>query len=181
MRASKRNDILEAAKRVVQRDGVTALSYEAVASESGLTKGGLLYHFPSRDALLRGLHEHVAGQWEQHMVEEAGGGPEDCDAATRFAAYTRASQNPDRAELLLMLEASEDPETYAIWDEIFLRWGVQPPAAGAEEEQVRQFIARLAADGLWFYEALGTDPLDPQLRERVVTAITRLGATDSPH
>ena len=52
MRTSKRDSILQAALHVVETDGVTAVTYESVAAASGLTKGGLLYHFPSKDALV---------------------------------------------------------------------------------------------------------------------------------
>nr|WP_255727474.1 MULTISPECIES: hypothetical protein [unclassified Nesterenkonia] len=94
-----------------------------------------------------------------------------------------------------MLEASEDPVANAAWDEVFARWAPQPPgvprpaeaplSTGTQETQaldddaaeaaaVQRFIARLAADGLWFYEALSTERLDPRLRERVTEEIIAL-------
>lgn len=172
MRQSKRDTILEAAKRLIQRDGVTALTFESLAAESGLTKGGLLYHFPSRDELLRGLHAHVAGRWEQCMESEAGGPAAEVDDDARFAAFVRSSQFPDRAELLLMLEAVENPTTNAIWEHVYSRW--VPDAPAAVDDDVMTFIARLAADGLWLYESLETQKLDPAVRARVVEEIIRL-------
>src|SRR5699024_10630292 len=83
MRESKREKILQAAVAVVQRDGVTALTYESVAAESGLTKGGLLYHFPSREDMVNALHTYVADRWEQAMVAEAGAGAEQLDDDAR--------------------------------------------------------------------------------------------------
>ena len=41
MRTSNRSKILEAAARVVQREGIRSFTYDAVAEEAGLTKGGL--------------------------------------------------------------------------------------------------------------------------------------------
>lgn len=189
MRPSKRHEILDAATRVVQREGVTTLTYESVAAEAGMTKGGLLYHFPSREELLLGLHRHVAQNWELALEAQAGGTAQELSRDERFRAFVRLSQNPERAELLLMLEASEDPVANAAWDEIFARWAPQPPevperaATGdseradddaAEAAAVQRFIARLAADGLWFYEALSTERLDPRLRERVTEEIIAL-------
>ncbi|SCE54411.1 helix-turn-helix domain-containing protein, partial [Streptomyces sp. OspMP-M43] len=55
MRTSKRTQILEAATRVVQREGVKSVTFDSVAAEAGLTKGGLLYHFASRDDLVRAI------------------------------------------------------------------------------------------------------------------------------
>ncbi len=171
MRQSKRTEILEAGKRVIQRDGVTTLTYESVAAEAGLTKGGLLYHFPSREDLMLALHQHMAATWEQCLEDEAGGASGELSAQQRFAAFARLSQNPDRAELLLMLEAAEDRQASPVWDEVYERW---TPGAPAEGGSTAEFIARLAADGLWFYEALRTSPLDPAVRERVVEEIIEL-------
>nr|WP_275955631.1 MULTISPECIES: hypothetical protein [unclassified Nesterenkonia] len=123
------------------------------------------------------------------MEAQAGGTAQELSHDERFRAFVRLSQNPERAELLLMLEASEDPVANAAWDEVFARWAPQPPevpdraATGdsekadddaAESAAVQRFIARLAADGLWFYEALSTERLDPRLRERVTEEIIAL-------
>lgn len=180
MRQSKRDDILEAAKHVVQREGVTMLTYESVATEAGLTKGGLLYHFPSREALLLALHEYVAAQWEACLEAEGGGTAEQLSPEQRFAAFTRLSQNPDRAELLLMLEAGEDHAANAAWEAVYSRWAPGPPqvdeTGDPDDDELRAFVARLAADGLWFCEALAPKPLDEAVRSRVVEAIITLGA-----
>ena len=50
-----RRRILDAAEQVVLRDGVGHLTLEAAAAEAGLSKGGVLYHFPTRDALVAGM------------------------------------------------------------------------------------------------------------------------------
>ncbi|WP_246126136.1 TetR/AcrR family transcriptional regulator [Nesterenkonia populi] len=183
VRESKREQALEAATRVVQRDGVTALSYEAVAAEAGLTKGGLVYHFPSREALLRALHEHVSGGWERYMAqqvsdESALAHPDELDDHSRLEAYVRGSAspagNPDRAELQLMLQAAEDPESQAIWSGVHDRWAPRLPEE-ADDEAVDRFLARLASDGLWLYEALADRQLDPSLRERLIRRILERG------
>ncbi|WP_216318471.1 TetR/AcrR family transcriptional regulator [Deinococcus aestuarii] len=46
--------LLEAAGRVLQTQGA-ALSLDAVAREAGVSKGGLLHHYPGREALLSAL------------------------------------------------------------------------------------------------------------------------------
>lgn len=191
MRQSKRTLILEAGSRVVQRGGVTALTYESVAQEAGLTKGGLLYHFPSREALLLALHEYVAGQWEAAMEADAGGAAGEVDAEARFLAYARLHETPARAELLLMLEASGDEAASAVWNAVHDRWappvpqtGVAASAAGSDvggdydATAVRAFLARLAADGLWLYEALDDEGLDPALHDRLLREMARMASGD---
>jgi AcrR family transcriptional regulator len=51
-RERSREEILEAARIVLLRNGVAATTLEAVAQEAGLSKTGLYYYFPSKDALL---------------------------------------------------------------------------------------------------------------------------------
>ena len=48
-----------AAAKVIERDGAGHLTLEKVAAEAGVSKGGLLYHYPSKDALLQGLLDHL--------------------------------------------------------------------------------------------------------------------------
>lgn len=108
MRPSNRSKILDAAIRVVHRDGVTGITFESVAAEAGLTRGGMLYHFPSRDALLLGIHEHLANQWEALLEKVAGKPAHEASAEERFAAYVQACAQgkSTRVELQLMLEGA---------------------------------------------------------------------------
>lgn len=46
MRPSKKSAIVEAAMRVAEEQGLSAVTIDAVAEQAGITKGGLLYHFP---------------------------------------------------------------------------------------------------------------------------------------
>ena len=51
---------------IVEKQGLAALTYESLAAESGLSKSGLIYYFPSRQTLLKliqllGKHGSVGG------------------------------------------------------------------------------------------------------------------------
>ncbi|MEN9308893.1 MAG: hypothetical protein RL173_2825, partial [Fibrobacterota bacterium] len=50
-----RDHILQATATLVLAEGPSALTLEAAAKASGISKGGLLYHFPSKEALILGL------------------------------------------------------------------------------------------------------------------------------
>ncbi|MGW0003015.1 TetR/AcrR family transcriptional regulator [Nocardia grenadensis] len=57
--------VLEAAERMfAERGGRVSLS--DIAAAAGVTKGGLMHHFPNRDALLAGVTEHlIAKVWAE--------------------------------------------------------------------------------------------------------------------
>jgi AcrR family transcriptional regulator len=50
-REQSREEIVDAARRVMLRDGIAATTLAAVAKEVGLTKTALYYYYPSKDAL----------------------------------------------------------------------------------------------------------------------------------
>ncbi|MFJ5868432.1 TetR/AcrR family transcriptional regulator [Streptomyces parvus] len=183
MRTSKRSQILEAATRVVQREGVKSVTFDSVAAEAGLTKGGLLYHFASRDDLVLAIHQHLADRWEAQLVAAAGKPATEATRDERLAAYTQvAIQSATRAELLLMLEGSTDAAHSAVWEAVTERWAPPPASAGDDPAALDRFIVRLAADGLWLYDSLTSQQLTSEMRravaERIADAPTQDGGTE---
>ncbi len=71
---SNREKLLHAAVQVAVRDGIMAMTLDAVAQEAGVSKGGLLYHFRSKDELIAAmlLHfkEEVQGQLERRIADD---------------------------------------------------------------------------------------------------------------
>ncbi|MDD2237004.1 MAG: TetR/AcrR family transcriptional regulator [Kiritimatiellae bacterium] len=73
---NSREVILDAAEAVVQGRGALGLTLDAVAARAGVSKGGLLYHFPSKDALLEAMVARIARMARQHFTEELAKEPE---------------------------------------------------------------------------------------------------------
>ncbi|OBZ16828.1 TetR/AcrR family transcriptional regulator [Bacillus sp. FJAT-26390] len=163
----KRKRLLVAASIIVREQGVEHLTLEAVAKAAGVSKGGLLYHFPSKDALINGMVEDLTnafvediqdrvhrdlqpnGRWSRAYVESTFRGFEDgleMSSILSAALFT----NP---ELLQQMQ-----EQYAVWQKNIENDGLNP---------IRSTIARLAADGLWFSEMFGLAPLEKDARELI--------------
>lgn len=53
--SSARDRVLDAFEELLNEQGERAATLDAVARAAGVSKGGLLYHFPSKDALVDGL------------------------------------------------------------------------------------------------------------------------------
>ncbi|HWH25128.1 MAG TPA: TetR/AcrR family transcriptional regulator [Pseudolysinimonas sp.] len=177
MRESNRDKVLAAAARLVEREGVRSVTYESVAAESGLTKGGLLYHFASRDDLLLAIHHYIAAEWEESLEAAAGVKAEDATRQQKLAAYTRiAIEGTTRAKLLFMLEGSTDPASAAPWNEVLARWTISAEETIDDPEALAMFVARLATDGLWLFEAMGSE-IDPGLHTRVAAYLASVSGT----
>lgn len=168
--STTRDTILQAASRIVQRDGVAHLTIDGVAREAGLSKGGVLYHFPSKEAMISGMiMAHITGftqAIEQAQQENSGSGQ-------WLRAYLKASdetvhQEPDPAVCLIAAIAT-NPELltplrqhFAIWQEQAVKDGLSPVLAT---------IIRLAVDGLWFADLFQLAPPEGDLREAVITQL----------
>ena len=57
--------LLEAAETVILRKGIGNLTLSAVAAEAGMSKGGLLHHFPTKNNLIESLVVRSAEQWRK--------------------------------------------------------------------------------------------------------------------
>jgi AcrR family transcriptional regulator len=52
---STRDHIIESALSVVRNQGVASLTLDEAARVAGISKGGVLYHFKSKEALIHGM------------------------------------------------------------------------------------------------------------------------------
>lgn len=82
-----RRAVLEAAERVVVQRG-TGVSLAAIAQEAGVTKSGLMHHFPSREDLFAALVRHVLTRFWEEVEAHVDAGDDRPGAFTR--GYVRA-------------------------------------------------------------------------------------------
>jgi AcrR family transcriptional regulator len=70
--ASSHDRILDAAADVITARGISAFTLDAVAQAAGVSKGGLLYHFSSKDSLISGLQRRMASRLVDTLREAEG-------------------------------------------------------------------------------------------------------------
>lgn len=92
-----RGSLLDAAERVVLRQGAGQLTMDAVAAEAGVSKGGVLYAFASKDALIDAMFVRAFEAFDQiaeTVIAEAGE-----SAENRVRGHVLASRDADQAAL----------------------------------------------------------------------------------
>ncbi|MBN3132523.1 TetR family transcriptional regulator [Pectobacterium brasiliense] len=62
--------ILDAAEQVLLRDGVHRFTLDAVAAEADISKGGLVYSFPSKDQLIMAMLSRELARFEQEAQQQ---------------------------------------------------------------------------------------------------------------
>ncbi len=71
-----------------------------------------------------------------------------------------------------MVESATSSELAQVWNDLMARWVPQPPVP--DPAQLDLFLARLAADGLWLFEATRPAPLAPEVKEALIRRIATL-------
>jgi AcrR family transcriptional regulator len=170
-----RERLLDAAERVVVESGATHLTLDAVAKSAGVSKGGLLYHFPSKEALLDGMLERHFHDVDAEVAKRL---------ASRAGKTSRADLLRERVRVLLeqhperpavgaaMLAASADnPEHMAVcraqYRKLLDEFAKLP--GGFE----RTALVLLAVQGLLLAELLHLSPYTPKERSRLAKALLR--------
>ncbi|MGH8244313.1 MAG: TetR/AcrR family transcriptional regulator [Steroidobacteraceae bacterium] len=168
-----REKILAAARQIVERDGAGALTFDELVKESGITRGGITYHFPTKEELLRGLLEADFRQWDD---AEAALTPTDCDPETaRLLAFIRtltAQDESHRRFLCGMLSAATlDPSLMdPCRQELRERLGRKQWT----DRDLHLHIIHLAAEGLMWQELFQMYSMPAPARSRLVALMEQL-------
>lgn len=174
-RQETRRALLAAAVQVVQEDGIHGLTLEAVARVAGVSKGGLLYHFPSKETLITELVADRLARFDAAIVEAAAteGGPTRGRWLRAYVRLTFAPPQPgsDLTVALFAAAATNPALLTPVWA-TFDRWQACAVADGLDPTAAT--LVRLAADGLWFADLFGAASVTAPLRATVRDALIGL-------
>lgn len=130
------------------------VSLDSVARRVGLTKAGVVHHFPTKKALMLAVVDRVVDRWLAEFRARAG---DAADAGERVRVYLEdALTGPiDASDLAPLADAKLRDTLCERWvdrldDEWFRLDDVRDPG-----ERARLQTVRLLADGAWFTRGLG--------------------------
>ncbi|MFI6212380.1 TetR/AcrR family transcriptional regulator [Nocardia vulneris] len=175
MTANTRDRILDALESLLLEKGMSHVTLENVAATAGVSKGGLLYHFKSKDALLAGLVRRLTERATQQLTSAT-------DRGQSVVEWYLQTPNPDNADEAVELEVyrsmlatmrtidaangTEVDEVQQALIEMMNSWS--DDLDQEIEDPVQADIVRLVGDGVYLRALLGLPPIDPARYRRVV-------------
>ncbi|MCU0772299.1 MAG: TetR/AcrR family transcriptional regulator [Verrucomicrobia bacterium] len=172
-RNSSRDIILAAAEAVVLKQGAAHLTLDAVAGEAGVSKGGLLYHFPNKEALLQGMIAQRIEQCEEERRLAESRFPGD-QAALLKAIVESGLDNDDPSRQInaaALAAVANDPRLLAPVKQHNRKLFKE---LSAFDQFSRASVVVLAVQGLWLMETLQVSPLAPRQRAAIINELRRL-------
>ncbi|MGH8178581.1 MAG: TetR/AcrR family transcriptional regulator [Steroidobacter sp.] len=173
--SSVRDRILEAAERVVEDVGAARVTLDLVAQAAGISKGGLLYHFPSKESLLGALAQRYVHSLE-HCIDAAR-----CDlhegelARDLKACILGVLGNDPRSKAMgaaLLAAAASDLTLLEVIRERIHRYTQELIAP--DINFARAAIVSLAVDGLKMRESLRISPFSDTQRAQIVEELLKI-------
>jgi len=190
MPSPARDRLLNAAEARLLSAGPGGLVLDAIAADAGVSKGGLLYHFPHKEALVAALCARMLERFDESLSGLRDAAPEPAESSAQPAAgadtgvfaraYLASTVTDDgkpadnSAQLMAGLLATLGRDSahleavrarFAEWHEAFASDGLSDTTAA---------IVRLAADGLWLSALLGLPQLEPDLGRRTLEALREM-------
>ncbi|WP_280358572.1 TetR/AcrR family transcriptional regulator [Nocardia otitidiscaviarum] len=173
-----RDRILDALETLLLDKGMSQVTLENVAAAAGVSKGGLLYHFKSKDALLAGLVRRLGERADQQLESAVSQGR---SVAEWYLQTPHPDNESDALELALYrsmlatmrtVDGPHDTDVDEVdraLTEVMHTW-----KTGLDNEirdPVRAEIVSLVGDGVYLRALLGLPPVEPELYRRVVARL----------
>ena len=149
--------LIECASIVAATQGLDNLRLDAIANSAGVTKGGLLHHFPSKKELINAVFEDLLESFTKDIRKEISDTEID-DYGVFTRAYVRVIMKgsvPDVSWSGLSLSVMTNNDLKLMWEGWYKARLKEYQATDADEILE---IVRCAADGIWLADISNTGP-----------------------
>lgn len=171
--------ILAAAAAIVAKNGASNLTLDAVAAEANLSKGGLLYHFPNKNALLEGMLESLIETMSERSAEhQARNAGKDGLALQAHILLEQSQAAGERAQgMAILAAAAEQPELLLPAKQHLL--SVAKEITAEADNQAMALVLFFATEGLRYMDMLQLMPLTTNQRKNLCRYMLELAEDES--
>jgi AcrR family transcriptional regulator len=166
-----RRALLDEAARITLEQGLSKVTFQAVADAVGVTKGGVMHHFATKDALILEVFYDAMAKFEAEVNAAMAKDPVSygsftrayIDATISLGEKGQAEFNSQATLYVLMLGDRMLRERWAEWSNEQLK------KYAATDNSETLCMVRLVADGIWLSDFSGIDiPDKASIRERLI-------------
>ncbi len=168
-----RQKIMDASRQIVMERGAGCLTFDEIADVSGVTRGGITYHFPTKQQLLQALVYQDIAQWEaiEDELRPDGYSDETADLLAYIRTHTHDDQDRRRFVTGMLGAITLDPP-------------IMEPVRDHEKKRfedvvwtdrtLRQQLLCMAAVGLFWSDIFDCPQSPKEIRPRLIELLEQL-------
>lgn len=172
---NKREHILHTTAQMIMEHGVSRLSLAKVANQAGVSKGGLLHYFKTKDELFYQLNVLAIEEFNSEFERLIKVNPD--EKGKYIKAYAQATLNDlessnGSVNSSFVASFTDSPEIMELWKGAYLEWQQKCKEDDLDWKDVATI--RFVCDGLWFNNLLNINDILPYSKELLQNLIDNL-------
>jgi AcrR family transcriptional regulator len=179
-RPSTKDGILDAAEAIVIESGAAHMTLDAVARRSGVSKGGLIYHFHTKKALLQAMIDRMIEHIDRMREKIRRDLPEESsnELMVEMRVFQRQAESRRLQSAALLAVVASNPDLMGKAREEMRERFNKKVTSGAGFE--RSSILLFASMGIYLHDLLNLSVLDKEQKEAIQKELLRLAGSGDP-
>jgi len=165
--------ILNAAAEIGANSDWHQVTFQAIADKTGLSKGGIIHHFRSKEELLEELmRQSLAELTDWILAEKKIVGAKNASMAfLQFVIKKSSDLHYKRTMKVIMQVILTNNQYVKAWD----NWYTEHINDGnSHDNDINRLIIMLVADGLWYADIFGQYQITTLQKEQIVQKLANL-------
>jgi len=179
-RHDSKNAILDAAEAIVIESGAARMTLDAVAKRTGVSKGGLIYNFPTKEALLKGMIDRMMRRIDEMRedIKAKFPGERSSELAIEMRLFQKGAQDKGiQSAALLAVNAANPDLTRTAREKMRERFNASLTPG---PDFTRSAILYFANMGIHLADLLNFSILDKKQKKEIQEELLRLAGCDDP-
>ena len=171
---NSREKLLQAAEQVVMEMGAAHMTLDAVARKAGVSKGGLIHNFSTKDALLKAMVARLLAAWKKRYELAAHDFPDSPAGKLKaqLVSQLAVDEQSRRVSVALLAVAANQPQLLEPVRKHIRQMHEALAELGLDSDLAAVLL--LAADGLYMQELLGLSQFTAHQRKSFVEQLLHL-------
>jgi AcrR family transcriptional regulator len=163
-----RSAVIQASLTIIARDGPSRLTLDAIARESGMSKGGLMHQFRTKEAVLKALLDYQIERFEAFSRDYLANARSDAVQpylSAQIALLRHAASGDDPVAVAILGAVTAEPGLVEQFREADVQSAEKVRAEAADPDLA--LLRLTAAKGLLLTSLLGVGSVSPEVRDRL--------------
>lgn len=172
---NKKEELLINAAMIIYEEGIQQLTIDYLAKRTSLSKGGVLYHFDSKDNLLLEMNKMAVEKFEQ-LLERYERSLSGVARYTRAYALSTLAFFKESHSIFLpavFISSLEHEQSKQLWESTLASW--EQEFREDDGDLTKKLQLRLICDGIWFHILYGKGTnIKKEIKELVLSLCNEL-------